>query len=270
VNGFLADRANARAFMAVSLAISALLQDECHTECWDWTGGVRVDFYDQQGGKTSELSAREGEIDQMSRDMTARGNVVIQTTEGTRMTTEELRFLNRTQKMRTDREVRFERAGNVLTGVGFESDPGLDHGGPLRDIHVYDLAQMFRVIDHERRANGLAALRASRPAREHWNLVLDRNCKRGSRRFGGTRHDHTNRFDLVDRGVGGVPSARPGIEQHVAFDGAGKARGDCHAVIVVDAATALAPWRQRCVGWSPSVHRRSWFSAAGVSEVPSQ
>ena len=98
--------------------------------------GVRVDFYDQQGRKTSELSAREGEIDQMSRDMTARGNVVIQTTEGTRMTTEELRFLNRTQKMRTDREVRFERAGNVLTGVGFESDPGLEHYKFLGPVHA--------------------------------------------------------------------------------------------------------------------------------------
>src|SRR5215510_10179308 len=73
--------------------------------------GVRVDFYDEQGRKTSELSAHEGEIDQQSRDMTARGNVVIQTAEGTRMSTEELRFLNRTQKVRSDREVRVERAG---------------------------------------------------------------------------------------------------------------------------------------------------------------
>ena len=89
--------------------------------------GVRVDFYDAQGNKTSELSAREGEIDQMSRDMTARGNVVLQTTEGTRMSTEELRFVNRTQKVRSEREVRVERAGDVLTGVGFESDPELKH-----------------------------------------------------------------------------------------------------------------------------------------------
>ena len=89
--------------------------------------GVRVDFYDKQGKKTSELNAREGEIDQRTRDMTARGNVVIQTTEGTRMTTEEMRFLNQTQKVRSDGLVRVERAGDVLTGVGFESDPQLEH-----------------------------------------------------------------------------------------------------------------------------------------------
>jgi LPS export ABC transporter protein LptC len=88
---------------------------------------VRVDFYDAQGKKTSELSAREGEIDRLSRDMTARGNVVLQTTEGARMSTEELRFVNLTQKVRSDRLVRVEHAGNVLTGVGFESDPELKH-----------------------------------------------------------------------------------------------------------------------------------------------
>ena len=88
---------------------------------------VRVDFFDPRGKKTSELSAREGEIDQLSRDMTARGNVVIQTAEGTRMSTEELRFMNRTQRVRSDREVRVERAGDVLTGIGFESDPELKH-----------------------------------------------------------------------------------------------------------------------------------------------
>ena len=89
--------------------------------------GVRVDFYDEQGEKTSELTAREGEINQMTRDMTAHGNVVLQTTEGTRMSTEQLRFLNRTQKVVSDRLVRVERAGDVLTGVGFESDPDLKH-----------------------------------------------------------------------------------------------------------------------------------------------
>src|SRR5262249_9542876 len=102
---------------------------------------VRVDFFDAQGNKTSELSAREGEIDRQRRDMIARGNVVIQTTEGTRMSTEELRFLNRTQKVHSDREVRVERAGNVLTGVGFDSDPDLKHYEFLGRVH----AQVRRV-----------------------------------------------------------------------------------------------------------------------------
>lgn len=88
---------------------------------------VRVDFYDAEGKKTSELTAREGEIDQTSRNMIARGEVVLQTTEGTRMSTEQLQYLNRTQKVISDRLVRVEREGDVLTGVGFESDPELKH-----------------------------------------------------------------------------------------------------------------------------------------------
>ena len=40
---------------------------------------VRVDFFGEQGHKNSTLTAREGEINQLSRDMTARGNVCCRT-----------------------------------------------------------------------------------------------------------------------------------------------------------------------------------------------
>lgn len=88
---------------------------------------VRVDFYDAEGKRSSTLTAREGELNQVQRDMLARGNVVLQTAEGTRMSTDHLRFLNKTQRIVTDAFVRVERAGDVLTGVGFESDPELRH-----------------------------------------------------------------------------------------------------------------------------------------------
>ena len=90
---------------------------------------VRVDFFDEQGAQSSELTAREGEIQLQTRDMTARGNVVLQTREGTRMSTQEIRFLNREQRIVSplEQRVRVEREGDVLTGYGFESDPGLKH-----------------------------------------------------------------------------------------------------------------------------------------------
>ena len=89
--------------------------------------GVRIDFFDENGERSSTLTAREGEMHQIRRDMEARGNVVLQTTEGTRMSTESLRFLNATQKIVSDEFVRVERQGDVLTGYGFESDPELKH-----------------------------------------------------------------------------------------------------------------------------------------------
>jgi len=88
---------------------------------------VRIDFYNELGKKSSELTAREGEINQLTRDMTATGHVVLQTTEGTRMSTEQMSFGNRNQKVTSDRLVRVERAGDVLSGYGFESDPELTH-----------------------------------------------------------------------------------------------------------------------------------------------
>ena len=89
--------------------------------------GVRIDFFDEKGERSSTLTAREGEMHQSRRDMVARGNVVLHTTEGTRMTTEVLQFLNREQRIVSDRLVRVERGGDVLTGYGFESDPELKH-----------------------------------------------------------------------------------------------------------------------------------------------
>lgn len=89
--------------------------------------GIRVDFFNDKGVKNSTLTSREGEINQSSRDMTATGNVILQSEDGTRMSTEHLQFLNHEQRIRTDDFVRVERAGDVLTGVGFDSDPQLKH-----------------------------------------------------------------------------------------------------------------------------------------------
>lgn len=96
--------------------------------------GVRIDFFDDKGKRSSTLTAREGEMHQVRRDMVARGNVVLQTTEGTRMSTESLRFLNETQKIVSDEFVRVERQGDVLTGYGFESDPEFTHFEFKREV----------------------------------------------------------------------------------------------------------------------------------------
>jgi LPS export ABC transporter protein LptC len=89
--------------------------------------GVRVDFFDELGKSSSTLTAQEGDIQQQTHDMTARGNVKLQTSDGIRMTTQLIRFLNREQKIVSpeDQQVRVERHGDVLTGYGFESDPEL-------------------------------------------------------------------------------------------------------------------------------------------------
>jgi LPS export ABC transporter protein LptC len=88
---------------------------------------LRIDFFDDKGVKSSELVAREGELYQRTRDMIARGNVVLLTTEGWRMSTEEMHFLNSHRRITSDKLVRVEKEGTILEGVGFESDPNLEH-----------------------------------------------------------------------------------------------------------------------------------------------
>jgi LPS export ABC transporter protein LptC len=88
---------------------------------------VTIEFFDQQGAKYSRLTAKEGEVTQPRNDLEARGDVVVTTTDGVRIETSSLRYLNREQKIVSDAFVRLERNGTVVTGVGFESDPSLEH-----------------------------------------------------------------------------------------------------------------------------------------------
>jgi LPS export ABC transporter protein LptC len=88
---------------------------------------LRIDFFGTDGRKSSTLVAREGDLYQRSHDMIARGQVVLQTTEGWRMSTEELTFSNKRNLILSDRLVRVEKEGSVLEGVGFQSDPNLEH-----------------------------------------------------------------------------------------------------------------------------------------------
>jgi LPS export ABC transporter protein LptC len=88
---------------------------------------VAIDFFDEHGRTYSHLTAREGVVHQPSNDMEARGQVVVTTTDGVRIETDALRFLNREQRITSDSFVRLTRHGDVVTGVGFESDPSLTH-----------------------------------------------------------------------------------------------------------------------------------------------
>jgi LPS export ABC transporter protein LptC len=97
---------------------------------------VVIDFYDKEGAKYSRLTAREGTVQQPQNDMEARGNVVVTTTEGVRIETESLRFLNRQRKIVSDERVRLERNGDVVTGIGFESDPSLEHFTIKREVRA--------------------------------------------------------------------------------------------------------------------------------------
>jgi LPS export ABC transporter protein LptC len=88
--------------------------------------GVHVDFYNAAGDSVrSRLTAREGEMDPVKRDLVARDSVDVRPHDGTRLETEELRWVQETEKVVSDRFVRLTRGRSVVTGIGIESDAAL-------------------------------------------------------------------------------------------------------------------------------------------------
>jgi hypothetical protein len=53
-----------------------------------------------------------------------------------RIQTDALRFLNRERKIVSDSFVRLTRHGDVVTGIGFESDPSLEHFTLKREVRA--------------------------------------------------------------------------------------------------------------------------------------
>ena len=85
------------------------------------------------------------------------------------------------------------------------------------------------MVDHQRGANRLAALRAAGAARQYRRAFFGRNGDRRACRFFGTWQDDADRFDLVDRSVGGVATAARAVEKHLGVALAAQAIGECVA-----------------------------------------
>jgi LPS export ABC transporter protein LptC len=88
---------------------------------------LHVDFYDQEGNLTSVLVADSGLIQEKKQKFEARGNVVVTTQEGVKLTTESLRWNPETNKIVTDDFVTITKGKDVITGIGLEADEQLKH-----------------------------------------------------------------------------------------------------------------------------------------------
>jgi hypothetical protein len=66
--------------------------------------------------------------------------------------------------------------------------------------------------------DGLSALARTGAAREHGHAGLAADRERRHHVLDTARDDYADRFDLIDRGIGGVTAAIGGAEQHLALD----------------------------------------------------
>lgn len=89
--------------------------------------GVKIDFYRVNEELYSTLTADRGTVNTTSNDMVAQGHVLVISKDGAKLETNLLRWDNARQKIMSDDSVRITRGKTVMTGIGLESDPSLEH-----------------------------------------------------------------------------------------------------------------------------------------------
>ena len=141
-----------------------------------------------------------------------------------------------------------------------EHDAGLDGNRPRRLVQRDDAIEVLAVVDHERRTDGLPALRAAGASRQHGNAQFAADGNRRLDVVVGGGDQHADGIDLVDGRIGGVSAARRPVEQDVARE---------------RRAAAGRPVRRarrsgesaQAAGWARSRGSRQCEGGEGVSQV---
>ncbi len=95
---------------------------------------VNTIFFTQTGERDATLTSREGTYNMRLGTMAARGDVVVNSTAGRRLTTPELRYDPGRNEVSSDSAFRLTMPdGRVVQGVGFISDPDLNSIRILKD-----------------------------------------------------------------------------------------------------------------------------------------
>lgn len=99
-----------------------------------FSNGLEVIFYNDTGSVKSVLKAENAEIDDINNIMIASDNVILTSSEGKQMETEELIWDEKKNKIYTDKKVIITTGKEVIEGEGFESNPDFSEYSILK-IH---------------------------------------------------------------------------------------------------------------------------------------
>lgn len=86
---------------------------------------MKVEFFNEDGEKTSTLTAKRGKVNDETKDLFAYDSVVVVSDSGTVINTEELMFRNKDKKIVSDKFVTITSPKETIKGYGFESDQAL-------------------------------------------------------------------------------------------------------------------------------------------------
>ncbi len=88
---------------------------------------VRATFNKSTGEKDGVMSADRGRYNLHQQVLEGFGNVVIVTNDGRRLTSPQLKYMQGLNEVSSDTTFNLIRPGQTLSGVGFRSDPQLNH-----------------------------------------------------------------------------------------------------------------------------------------------
>ncbi len=88
---------------------------------------VNTTFYTATGTKSAVLTSRRGTYRTQSGEMVARGDAVVNSEDGRRLRSEELKYDQNRNQVSSDSAFVLTEPDRRLEGVGFRSDPNLQH-----------------------------------------------------------------------------------------------------------------------------------------------
>ncbi len=87
--------------------------------------GVKINFYDAEGKRTSTLTSKRGRVNDATKDMFAIDSVVAVNDSGVVLKTEELVWKSKRKKIVTDKFVTIDDKQEHIEGYGMEADDDL-------------------------------------------------------------------------------------------------------------------------------------------------
>lgn len=89
--------------------------------------GVKLDFYNEEGVKTTTLTSLKGRVDDNTKNMWAIDSVVAKNDSGVTLKTQELMWRQKDKKIVSDKFVTIISPKEKIQGYGFESDENLEN-----------------------------------------------------------------------------------------------------------------------------------------------
>jgi LPS export ABC transporter protein LptC len=93
-----------------------------------------ITFFTATGAKDAVLTARHGTSNTRTNNMVARGDVVVVSEDGRRLTTPELMFNQQTNQISSDSAFVLTEPDRRLEGIGFRSDPNMKNIQILKGV----------------------------------------------------------------------------------------------------------------------------------------